>query len=229
MKGQYGQPLEIERLLLESKLWRKKKQGFFIEAGASMGEFISNTLYFELKHNWTGLLVEPNPDFLKELKLKNRNAWILPHCLSANPIVELYDFDASGYNGGLIQPGKTLPSDLGRTNKRNYEKFPQKTIQVQCFPLQAVLSALGNPLVDYFSLDIEGAEYSVLSTINWKKIHLSALSVETNHAGEIFNGSKEVIHGLLEQNGFSHVSSINIDDIFLWKQKFKCKQLNKLT
>ena len=95
MKGQYGQPLEIERLLLESKLWRKKKQGFFIEAGASMGEVISNTLYFELKHNWTGLLVEPNPDFLKELKLKNRNAmWILPHCLSANPIVELYDFDA---------------------------------------------------------------------------------------------------------------------------------------
>lgn len=91
--------------------------------------------------------------------------------------------------------------------------------QVQCFPLQAVLEALGNPLVDYFSLDIEGAEYAVLKTINWDKIRLSALSVEMNHAGEIFNGSKEDIHALLEHNGFSYITSANIDDIFLSTKK----------
>ena len=33
--------------------------------------------------------------------------------------------------------------------------------QVQCFPLYSVLQALDNPKVDYFSLDIEGAEYPV--------------------------------------------------------------------
>ena len=102
-------------------------------SNCSKGEFISNTLYFELKHNWTGLLVEPNPDFLKELKTKNRNAWILPHCLSTNPKVELLDFDASAYNGGLIKSGKVLPSDLGRINQRDYEKFPQNTIKVKKF------------------------------------------------------------------------------------------------
>ena len=137
MKGQFGQPMMIEKVLKSNKFWKKnskkKEQGFFIEAGASKGEFISNTLYFELKHNWTGLLVEPNPDFLKELKTKNRNAWILPHCLSTNPKVELLDFDASAYNGGLIKPGKVLPSDLGRINQRDYEKFPQNTIKVKKF------------------------------------------------------------------------------------------------
>ena len=37
------------------------KDGFFVEAGAD--EFVegSNTMRFELKHNWTGVLVEPNP------------------------------------------------------------------------------------------------------------------------------------------------------------------------
>ena len=85
--------------------------------------------------------------------------------------------------------------------------------------MQAVLEALGNPLVDYFSLDIEGAEYAVLKTINWDKIRLLALSVEMNHAGEIFNGSKEDIHALLEQNGFSYITSANIDDIFLSTKK----------
>ncbi len=28
----------------------KKKNGFFVEAGAFDGEYISNSLYFELKH-----------------------------------------------------------------------------------------------------------------------------------------------------------------------------------
>ena len=46
------------------------KNGFFIEAGAYDGEIGSNTLLFELKHNWTGLLVEPNPDAFKMLTNK---------------------------------------------------------------------------------------------------------------------------------------------------------------
>merc|ERR1719360_139028 len=91
LRGQYGQPLEIEEVLKERKFWKKiskKKSGFFIEAGACNGESISNTLYFEVKFGWTGLLVEPNPDFLPNLKWKHRNAWILPHCLSTRKVVE---------------------------------------------------------------------------------------------------------------------------------------------
>ena len=73
IRGQYGQPLSVEDVLKTHKLWgKKKKKGFFVEAGASSGEHISNSIYFELKHHWTGLLVEPNPDFLKTLKSKNR-------------------------------------------------------------------------------------------------------------------------------------------------------------
>jgi len=44
-------------------LFGKQKDGFFIEAGADEGEFLSNTLYFELMRGWSGLLVEPNPGF----------------------------------------------------------------------------------------------------------------------------------------------------------------------
>jgi hypothetical protein len=54
LNGQFSQPKTVEKLL--RKLWTKKKwkkkvgNGFFIEAGASEGEHISNTLYFELSH-----------------------------------------------------------------------------------------------------------------------------------------------------------------------------------
>ncbi len=46
-------------------IWQK--EGFFIEAGAFDGEIYSNSLYYELKQGWTGLLVEPNPDALSDL------------------------------------------------------------------------------------------------------------------------------------------------------------------
>ena len=54
--GQYGQPPRVDRLL------RFKTGGFYVEAGAYDGEELSNTLLFELYRNWTGLLVEPNPE-----------------------------------------------------------------------------------------------------------------------------------------------------------------------
>ena len=51
LTGQFGQALEIE------KLFEGRRNGFFIEAGAFNGEDISNTLLFEMKHNWTGILI----------------------------------------------------------------------------------------------------------------------------------------------------------------------------
>ena len=76
LRAQYGQPYMVEDILKKYKIWNKikkrKQQGFFIEAGACTGEHISNSLYFEVKHNWTGLLAEPSPDFLEELTHKNR-------------------------------------------------------------------------------------------------------------------------------------------------------------
>ncbi len=43
-------------------------------------------------------------------------------------------------------------------------------VQAKCFPLYSILLALENPTVDYFSLDIEGAEFEVLKTIPFDKV-----------------------------------------------------------
>lgn len=45
----------------------------------------SNTLPLELRHGWTGLLVEPDPVPLSKLLVRNRNVWIAPVCLSGQP------------------------------------------------------------------------------------------------------------------------------------------------
>jgi len=77
-------------------LFQRKRNGFFIEAGASDGISFSNTLYFEAKLGWTGLLVEPNPDDFSKLKQLKRKAFAFGHCLSTKTTPETVLFDASG-------------------------------------------------------------------------------------------------------------------------------------
>lgn len=61
-----------------------KEHGFFMESGAHDGEDLSNTLFFERFRQWTGLLIEPQPQFYKKLKMKNRKSYTLNACICAN-------------------------------------------------------------------------------------------------------------------------------------------------
>ena len=53
---------------------------------------------------------------------------------------------------------------------------------LQCFPVYSLLLALGNPTVNYFSLDSEEAEYLVLQIIPWDKVDIEVLGVELHLA-----------------------------------------------
>jgi hypothetical protein len=51
-----------EEIFLDQLVFKGQvKNGFFVEAGASDFVTGSNSLWFEMKYNWTGVLVEPNP------------------------------------------------------------------------------------------------------------------------------------------------------------------------
>ena len=60
--AEYHQDEFLDKIIFKESV----KNGFFIESGADDFVTTSNTLYFEEKHNWTGILLEPNPNrFMK--------------------------------------------------------------------------------------------------------------------------------------------------------------------
>ena len=194
-----GQP----RMLDQRYFNEKKKGGFFIEAGALNGEYDSTTLHFELQHGWTGLLVEPVPQYFTELLTKNRKAWAVQTCLSTKKHPEIINFSLSGSSqdtmAGIAQDNTTKDG----------------LVKMQCLPLYTLLLSLGNPTVDYLSLDIEGAEYQVLRNIPWDSVDIRAISVETEFAGEVHEGDREDIINLLTSVGYTHLDSVARDDIFV--------------
>ena len=42
----------------------------------------------------------------------------------------------------------------------------------------------------------------VLKTIPWEKVNIRVVGVEIIHAGEVFDGSREEIANLLQENGY---------------------------
>ncbi|KAF2367962.1 Methyltransferase FkbM [Trinorchestia longiramus] len=124
---------------------------------------------------------------------KNRKAYISPTCLSTNPYPEKVVF-AQNSNRGHIY------------DVEGYDDAPAKSlVNVQCFPLISYLEALNVTTVDYFSLDVEGAEYKVLQTIPWDKVDIKTLSVEYLHDAE----GKEAIRTLLLSNGYSVYTEVS--------------------
>ena len=68
--------------------------------------------------------------------------------------------------------------------------------------------------MDYFSLDIEGAEYQVLKTIPFSIANINLFGIETAHAGKIFDGSENDIMELLKKNGYDYIARTRLDKFF---------------
>lgn len=63
-------------------------------------------------------------------------------------------------------------SSIVEKAEKGEAKNAENIYTVQCFPFYSILLAIGRTDVDYFGLDVEGAEYKVLETIPWDKVNI---------------------------------------------------------
>ena len=167
--SQAGQSKFIDSLL------NQKENGFFVECGAQNGLKLSNTIFFETKRNWTGLLVEAERPFFENIISLHRKAYAINACMSPSKNSGLFAWRVVGGVGGLQethvfhQPGQRPPDGY-----------------MQCFSFGTMMAALNVKRVDYFSLDIEGGEVPVLKTIPWNDVYIDVLSIEYKYVGVSF-------------------------------------------
>ncbi|XP_042893229.1 protein Star-like [Penaeus japonicus] len=162
------------------------RRGFFVEAGALDGEYLSNTLVLEKKLGWTGLLVESNGDSFKELLTKRRKAWASHSCLAVHEYPhqdvmvkfrrEVSSLDhfadkAASAHSMMVSQDKGQALDNSSPGHREYEAM-------QCLPLATLLLAINITRVNLISLDVEGAEMGVLRHFPWDRITVDVWLVE---------------------------------------------------
>jgi FkbM family methyltransferase len=207
--------------------------GTYMEAGASDGRFLSNTYILEKHYGWRGLLVEALPDMVE----------IARGCRPGSVVVEgaLYDEDdvmlpfsalPSGQRSDLLSG---LSSELQGTHiefmdyitqhgEMPKHLFPRSTgkssvtsLSVRACTLRTLLQQASLPIVDFFSLDIEGAELRALQGIDWSTVIINILLIEENYPS---HSAALAVRRLIDGTGLYHTPPIKFghDLIYLRKQ-----------
>jgi FkbM family methyltransferase len=132
--------------------------GFFVEAGANDGYFESNTYELERELGWRGLLVEPAP----ELAWAARRARPGSH-VSWSALVGPERDGGSihlEYAGPMTRVGSA--TEHGRAHVID---APAHLFTAPARTLSSLLDEIGEPVVDFLSLDVEGYEADALRGI----------------------------------------------------------------
>jgi len=202
MPSQFGQDLFALEAL------GGKRGGFFLDSGAADGVSASNTQLLEASFGWNGICVEPNATFFAEL-IKNRRAFCVNCCLyDREDEVEFVEGAnvlggiLAEYDPSLLRHAKAtfrLPEDAGGR---------PPTVRKTARTIRSVLQEFGAPqVIDYWSLDTEGSELTILKSFPFDEYAFRVLTVEHNRFP-----IRESIREFLEPRGYRRIRAIEIDD-----------------
>ena len=167
-----------------------KKNGFFVEFGATNGLDLSNTYLLEKEFQWNGILAEPARIWHNELK-KNRGCNIENNCVwtKSDLILEFNEVQEAE----LSTITKYNNNDWASVNRKQ-----GKIYNVQTISLEDLLIKHNAPyFIDYLSIDTEGSEFEILNSFNFEKYQFGIITCEHN-----FTNKRESIYKLLLSKGY---------------------------
>ena len=167
---------------LEDAVFKGYKNGVYMDVGAHDGVSINNTLYFEQTHGWTGINIEPIKSVFDKLVV-NRPNDININCAVCNTDGET-EFWCNKGGTEMISGIKSLFNirhiqRLARDNRRYQGKT--KTIKVPTKRMETILDDCGIKNINYLSVDVEGAEFEVIKSINFDKVFIDVIDFENNY------------------------------------------------
>jgi hypothetical protein len=216
--SQFGQDLFLFFNIF--KYWpQEKRRGFYVDSGANHAIQLSNTYFFDVCLGWyddddaltllrptvvadllhcphtrssrDGLCVEPEREYHHALR-QERSCKLITECISSKKMAATWhsqntasrvtkEMDRSKATAGTILCD-TLPAMLGRYNNRSR--------------------------IDFWSLDVEGYEMTILQSVDFSKIDVKVVMVEEQWV------STRNLDRLMNIQGFSKYHQIPIDGIY---------------
>jgi FkbM family methyltransferase len=138
------------------KKYLKEPSGIFIESGAYDGLSQSNTAIFEMKYGWTGVLIEPSANLQSSIRSNRPNAIVIHAALVSSEMNGTRMTDPGGKPDGTSSPGG----------------------EVQGRSISSILDEFAMPHVDFWSLDVEGAELDALHGMDFARHRPSWILIE---------------------------------------------------
>jgi FkbM family methyltransferase len=167
-----------------------RRDGFFVEFGATDGLNLSNTWLLEKQFGWRGILAEPGQCWHAALSA-NRRCAIDQRCVWSN------SGETLRFNQTAIPELSTIEkfssADLHKDARKTGSRYDVATVS-----LMDLLAEHGAPAqIDYLSIDTEGSEFDILESFDFGRYDVRVITCEHN-----FTPMRRRVHALLSGNGY---------------------------
>lgn len=192
-----------------------KTNGTFIETGAGDGVKGSNTLFFEERLGWSGLLVEGSTaNFVKLVgdgRRKRATKTFAAVCERAGTA----KFVGDGLAAGAVE-------DMTRHHVESWGRHFRSldVYDVGCERMDVLVKRAGlGRVVDLWSIDIEGGEWRALNSFDWGGYDVRVVVIEMGRS--CFVGGQNRCEKLLRARGFCRVAKRAVNEFWTSDGSFK--------
>lgn len=199
----------IDKQIIEKYL--NYTNGFFIEVGGNDGITQSNTAYLEFNLQWNGLLIESIPTKYNQMVMNRPNSICVNTCLSNEDdlVVEFNDVNLMSFVKGSRKTQEN--EQIWINDGESCQGIKSLKYEVKTKKLQTILNQYNITNIDFFSLDVEGYELTVLQGLNFDLIRPKFILIECTHKEEIFQ--------FMEQIGYDVIDKFVIHDYLFLDRK----------
>lgn len=205
--AQHGQDVAV------AKFHNFKQNGFFVDLAANDAVWASNTFSLEQNFGWKGICIEANSYYWFRLGFRKCNVVgaIVGGTDGDSVEVSLGQGKAHGPYGGIVG------DEFDNKKKKKSQEEPEKRYTLS---LETILKTFDAPkVIDYLSLDVEGAESFILKDFPFEKYTFKTMTIER---------PKDDLRNLFEKHGYKHVLDFRRGDT-LWAHKSVYAQGKPLT
>jgi len=211
LRQSHSQQMEEQTVLTEffHRDGKVLAHGKFVEIGALDGNRLSNTWLLEHSLLWTGLLVEACPANFAKLKRNRPNCTTIGKavCYPVPPSKSVrFSKDCSPSSG-------VMDTSVGDNFIRNVRMAEQgREVDVPCNTMASILGEAGLTHIDMFSIDVEGFEAKLVSSIDFSKVSIHVIVIEMDHSS---SDDHAVISKVLSGAGFTSAGFIMGDELWV--------------
>ena len=202
---------EGEDMILR-RLFEKKKEGFYVDVGAHHPKRFSNT-YFFYKKGWKGINIDAMPNSMKLFKkTRPRDINIEIPISEQKQKLKYYAFDEPAING--------FSKEISEKRSRTEDVKILFTKEIETTTLENILTEYlpKDQTIDFLSIDVEGLDFEVLKSNNFKifKPNLILVEIIGSNLCEI---EKSEITKYLNNLGYD-IYAKTINTVFFAKKTF---------
>lgn len=186
---------EGEDMILR-RLFDSCRSGFYIDVGAHHPLRFSNT-YFFYRLGWSGINIEPNPDFALAFRLfRPRDEHVQEGVAESPGTLTYFRFDDAALN--------TFDRGLARQREEAAGRARLPPLEVKVERLDAILERLLPPetAIDFLSVDVEGMDLAVLRSNDWGRFRPKCVLVEALAQPSVARLMASELARFLEDRGY---------------------------